>query len=156
MALDIQGSSETLTLKFKDTNLFTPRKILDLTEDDADAALLLLRIAHLQFHAIPSYPSYNAIRNIAKLCDYYDCVGIVEPWRSRWIRNGAADSAMVGREEWLTISWVFNDDTIFDALTLKLVLELKAENQGKCYTSEGQVFAISLPLTIVSKSHVID
>jgi hypothetical protein len=139
-----------------DTNPSTPRKILDLTEDDGDAALLLLRITHLQFRKIPAELSYDAIRNIAKLCDYYDCVEIVEPWRSCWLQNGAAESAKVGREEWPTISWVFNDDTIFDALARKLVLELKADSQGKCYTSEGQVFAISLPLTIVGKSHVIN
>jgi hypothetical protein len=138
-----------------DTNPSTPRKILDLTEDDGDAALLLLRITHLQFRKIPSALSYDAIRNIAKLCDYYDCVEIVEPWRPRWLQNGAAESAKVGQEEWLMISWVFNNDTIFDALTRKLVLELKADDQGKCYTSLEEVFALSLPLTIVSKSHVI-
>jgi hypothetical protein len=55
------------------------RKILDLTEDHADTVLLLLRIAHLQFDNMPLKLSFDSLVEVAKLCDYYDCVNLIRP-----------------------------------------------------------------------------
>lgn len=53
---------------------------IDFTEDDCEALLILLRIAHLQFHQVPSKLEYSQLLQLAILCDMYDCAKLVRPW----------------------------------------------------------------------------
>ena len=53
---------------------------IDFTDDDGEALLLLLNIAHLQFSKIPHYLTFETVVQVAVLCDKYDCVGLIKPW----------------------------------------------------------------------------
>lgn len=55
---------------------------LDFSEDDGEALLLLLRYTHLQFKEIPQFPDNTLFRNVAILCDLYDCgmLKIISPF----------------------------------------------------------------------------
>lgn len=46
---------------------------LDFSEDDGEALLILLRLAHMQFRLIPSTINTTLFRDVAILCDLYDC-----------------------------------------------------------------------------------
>lgn len=131
------------------------RKILDLTEDDADSVLLLLRIAHLQFDKVPLKLPFNSLLKIAELCDYYNCTNLVQPWRSLWLADGAVESKKPGQEHWLTIAWIFGEDKIFNELAEKVVREVRINDKPECLTNEGEIFALSLPLGIVGKPQLI-
>ena len=48
-------------------------------EDDPDALLCVLRIAHLQFRKVPETLGYVELLNLAIICDKYDTVAIVRP-----------------------------------------------------------------------------
>lgn len=126
-----------------------PRKILDLTEDDGDSALLLLRIAHLQFRKVPFFLSFNSLLNVATLCDYYNCVDLVRPWLDYWLRDSVASSRKPGQEEWLFIAWAFGRVEIFKTLASKMVLEVMTNDKQECLTLQGKIFAIPLPYGIV-------
>lgn len=52
---------------------------MDLPEDDPDALLCVLRIAHLQFRKVPKTLKYADLLNLAIICDKYDTVAIVRP-----------------------------------------------------------------------------
>ncbi len=52
---------------------------MDFPEDNADALLCVLRIAHLQFRRIPETLDYAELLNLAIICDKYDTVAIVRP-----------------------------------------------------------------------------
>ena len=56
----------------------TPGEI-DFPEDDPDALLCVLRIAHLQFRKIPETLDYAELLDLAIICDKYDTVAIVRP-----------------------------------------------------------------------------
>ena len=52
---------------------------MDLPEDDADALLCVLRIAHLQFRKLPETLDFVDLLNVAIICDKYETVSIVRP-----------------------------------------------------------------------------
>ncbi len=84
---------------------------LDFREDDADALLLLLRIAHLDFISIKKQLSVSELYNLAILCDKYDCVHLIKPWVdewSLWAARGAGQQVggkLVSKR--LLIAWYF-------------------------------------------------
>ena len=57
-----------------------------MLEDDPDALLLLLDIAHLNFDRMPASLSFDRLLNVAILCDKYDIVKLVCPVSVRKIR----------------------------------------------------------------------
>lgn len=64
---------------FMDTQRCLTHGEMDLAEDDADALLYVLRIAHLQFRRIPETLDFIDLLNVAIICDKYDTVSIVRP-----------------------------------------------------------------------------
>ena len=60
---------------------------MDFPEDDPDALLCVLRIAHLQFQKIPETLNYTELLNLAIVCDKYDTVAIVRPVSSSLTRD---------------------------------------------------------------------
>ena len=50
-----------------------------LADDDADALLLILQIAHLQFKKVPEFLEFEQLLHVAIVCDKYDTVGLVRP-----------------------------------------------------------------------------
>lgn len=64
---------------FMDTQHSLTHGEMDLPEDDADALLCVLRIAHLQFRKIPETLDYAELLKMAILCDKYDTVAIIRP-----------------------------------------------------------------------------
>ena len=60
---------------------------MELPEDDADALLYVLRIAHLQFRRIPATLEFVDLLNVAIICDKYDTVEIVRPVSSSLIQS---------------------------------------------------------------------
>ena len=51
-----------------------------LEEDDPDALVIILRIAHLQFEQVPRSIGYSHLLEIAIICDKYDTIKLVGPW----------------------------------------------------------------------------
>lgn len=135
----------------QDQKQVTARKILDLTEDDAESILLLLRIAHLQFHKIPRKLSFCSLVEVAILCDYYDCINLVRPWYEPWLENTAVESQKPGQEMWLLIAHVFGEWKVFRELATKLVQEVTTNDKLECLTASGKVLTVPLPLDIVGK-----
>ena len=60
---------------------------VDFPEDDPDALLCILRIAHLQFRKIPETLNFAELLNLAIICDKYDTVAIVRPVSDSFTQN---------------------------------------------------------------------
>lgn len=126
-------------------------KQIDFSEDDGEALLLLLRIAHLQFNKVPSNMEPAAILNVAILCDQYDCVGIVKPWLPLWLVNVAIQINEPGYEKWLFVAWVFGREKLFHSVATKLLREMKTNDEGKSLNSNGEVLPSPMPPYIIGK-----
>ena len=117
---------------------------LHFEDDDGDALLLLLRIAHLQFAQVPTSLSFSQLLQVAILCDMYDCATLVKPWLSGWLSDEVAESKRIGQEDWLFSAWVFRREQVFEELAKKLVREVRT-NGKDCLTSSGAVLSNLVP-----------
>jgi hypothetical protein len=114
-------------------------------EDDADALLLILRIAHLQFREIPEKIGFTELLNVAVICDKYDMAEIVQPWLSRWKDRLKYSATEKGYEGWLFISWTFGLPKIYEQVAQNLVLHLTMSNDGQGPCRGGRKLTRSMP-----------
>ena len=71
---------------FMESQRSSTHREMDFPEDDPNALLCVLRIAHLQFRKIPETLNYAELLNLAIICDKYDTVAIVRPVSSSLTR----------------------------------------------------------------------
>lgn len=68
-------------------------------EDDAQALLTVLCIAHLEFHSIPERLSFTQLLNLAIICDKYDTGRLILPWFSKWEKSFKDSAFELGHEQ---------------------------------------------------------
>ncbi|CAG8954710.1 hypothetical protein HYFRA_00004633 [Hymenoscyphus fraxineus] len=95
--------------------------VLDLTEEDSSALLILLRIAHLQFHMVPESLSFKELLSLAILVDFCDNIELVAPWVSRWLPDEDSECDATWDWEWLFIFWVFGRVHTFTKLAKSVI-----------------------------------
>ena len=114
---------------------------LNFTEDNTDALLILLQIAHLQFSDIPKTLPYETHLGVAILCDQYDCRRLVKPWVQGWMRKGWNELwnelQLPCLEGWLFIAWYFGRQKLFEELAMTYVLQMKVNTHGQRMIEDG-------------------
>jgi hypothetical protein len=108
---------------------------IPLPDDEPEAMMIVLRIAHLHFKDIPGKAglSFQTLFNVAVLCDKYDLVHIVRPfvdlhcWAERFF-FGAEPSYYPG---WLFVAWKFGYAENFEELARHLSMSMTVRNDGK-------------------------
>jgi hypothetical protein len=129
-------------------------------DDDADAMLIVLRIAHLRFKEIPSKDglSLEDLYQVAIICDKYDTVGVVRPFMDLhcWTENLIPDTESRTKcdPSWSFIAWTFGYDYSFDALArhLALTVSLDADDQPEL-EDKSDMNPDELPSDILGKTH---
>ncbi|CAG8974922.1 hypothetical protein HYALB_00006709 [Hymenoscyphus albidus] len=116
--------SETPTSEFSSAESIT-------SEDDSEALLILLKIAHVQFANIPTKLPFDKLLAVAVLVDLYDCVELIMPWVQSWVADEATESMKDGQESWLFIAWVFGREEVFVNLAGALSRKLDAKAEEK-------------------------
>ena len=104
-----------------------------LAEDDPEALLIILRIAHLQFRQLPTALDFKELLRLAIICDKYDVVGLVRPWLSQWEEPLKPSAFEPGHEEWLFIAWTFGDNHTYEFLADQLVSDSTSNEVGQCF-----------------------
>jgi hypothetical protein len=102
---------------------------ITLPEDNVEAMLLVLRIAHLRFKELPAKNglSLQALLDLAIVCDRYDVVSIVRPVLELYDWTIPYEfSVYLGRTnyEWLFVAWTFGYSDSFDSLARDLALNI--------------------------------
>ncbi|KAF2005104.1 hypothetical protein P154DRAFT_611587 [Amniculicola lignicola CBS 123094] len=109
-------------------------------EDNLDALLIVLRIAHLRFRDIPQKHGleFRGLVQLAVVCDKYDTVEIVCPFfiANKWYAPWRQRSKDHGFEEWLMITWTFGNMPFFEEMAKCLHLTVHKNTEGK-YLRDG-------------------
>jgi hypothetical protein len=130
-------------------------ELLDFREDDADALLLLLRIAHLDFISVKKQLSVAELYNLAILCDKYDCVHLIKPWVDEWSLCAArAIRRQVGGEllsKFLFIAWSFGRRFDFRTSASVLLMQSGTDKNGQLLDLEGEVIPEDMPPGIIGQ-----
>ncbi len=100
---------------------------IPLPDDDVEAMLLVLRIAHLRFYEIPKKNglSFESLLRLAVVCDKYDLVRLVRPFLDLhcWAQPYAFSTGSTKyHPDWLFIAWTFGYHESFDQLARHLAL----------------------------------
>lgn len=136
-----------LTGNFREAGA-TASEIL-LPDDDPDALLFLLRIAHLKFKDLPDTLLFQDLYQLSVTCDKYDVVGPVRPF---WDRYGAPFLSHIeeaGYEEWLHIAWTFGVEDVYIKVMNKLIVETQII--GEHLSRAGRHLESILPLYAFGK-----
>lgn len=113
-------------------------KSIPFPDDDPDATLLLLRIAHLKFGEIPRTLSFDALLKLAILCDKYDVAGLVRPYLEGWVEGVKDTVNKPDHEGWLFIAWTFGLANTFTRVAKSLVMSMKRDEHGALVTAENR------------------
>jgi len=128
-------------------------KEIGCSEDNGEALLILLNIAHLKFTAVPRHLSYDVLFQIAILIDEYQCIQLVSPWVDSWMANEKAESKLPGQEGWLFIAWVFGRENILEGLSKMLVFTAKVNEKGELWRRDENIpIPEPMPNGLIGKS----
>ncbi|KAJ8059604.1 hypothetical protein OCU04_011259 [Sclerotinia nivalis] len=109
---------------------------LDFTEDNAEALLVLLRIAYLQFSTVPSNLPYVILYNVTVICDKYNCTKLVKPWLKDWLKDEQYEAHLPRQEGWLWIAYCFGRRKLFYDMVNVLVLSACIGHDNECLIIE--------------------
>ncbi|QDS73114.1 hypothetical protein FKW77_001026 [Venturia effusa] len=127
------------------------RKEVTFADDDPDALLLILQIAHLQFQEAYEVMELEELLEVAILCDKYDTVAMVRPFIPRWVepflRRGYDE--LSGDEEYLTIAWTFGYHNEFEGFAKYLVEHIRTNDRGHCVNEKGRIIGWKMPPDII-------
>lgn len=119
-------------------------------EDDLDALLIVLRIAHLKFRQLPESVTFKGLVDLAVLCDKYDTVAVVRKWLPQRLAPWHKHHLSPGFEEWLSVAWTFGDFATFPILTTSLVVSCDIDGAGRlCHL--GKPLSISTVPNIIGE-----
>lgn len=122
---------------------------INATEWGIEAMLILMNIIHGRVRSVPRSISLDILAQIAVLVDYYDCHEVVELFSECWIRDLSHNLPdEYGRDLilWIAISWVFSQETLFEAMTEVAVKKSKGPLQ---------TLGLPIPQRIVGKYQVM-
>ena len=106
------------------------RTRMDLTNDDPDALLILLRISHLQFSDVPLHVTYALLVHLAVLCDKYKMAQLLYPWIELWQVDWKPYALKEGYENLFFVAWVFSDRETYTAIALDWALKCTLDVDG--------------------------
>jgi hypothetical protein len=96
---------------------------IPLPEDDSAAMTILCYIFHFNYSAVPEKPDLELFKNLALMCDKYDCVSplrfISEQWLLKWEKTAKREEL----ETLLFISYMFDRPERFSALSTRIIKE---------------------------------
>ncbi|EGX53246.1 hypothetical protein AOL_s00006g507 [Orbilia oligospora ATCC 24927] len=81
---------------------------LHLEDDNPDCLLNLFRCTHFQYSDVPTTLDFHDLKELAIICDKYDCAQVLKPWLGNWLAPWESCVLEPGYEDWLFISKVFN------------------------------------------------
>lgn len=128
-------------------------KEVDFSDDNEEALLLLLRIAHLQYSTLPIALTFEQLDQLAILCDKYDTVTLVRPWLEKWVTTELKSFAgLPGYERWLFVAYTLGFTELFEKTATFLVFNCKTNKSGQCLTAIATPLAGDFPLGIIGMS----
>lgn len=109
--------------KFRPSNPSKPYE-LALPDDNPASMIVLCNILHFRNTELPKLNDIDLslLKNLAALCDKYNCASAVSFVSSTWLVSLASRAGEEGLEDYLTVAYLFDDPKAFKEASKQLVL----------------------------------
>ncbi|KAH8730366.1 hypothetical protein GQ44DRAFT_700203 [Phaeosphaeriaceae sp. PMI808] len=120
-------------------------------DDDVDAMLIVLRIAHLLFKELPRKEELplEDLLHLAIVCDKYDLVGLVRPFLDLYswaeVHRPNFKKKTNCNHSWLFVAWTFGYTDSFESLMIYMVKEMILESDDVIIVNGTKLLSIDLP-----------
>lgn len=118
---------------------------MDFREDDGEALLVFFKIVHLKHRLVPERLQFSLLLEVAKLCEKYLCVELVQPWLKTWTDNLELRSKYPLAEQILYTHWVFGQEEEFEKVARMIVTEVKTNEDGQLLNKYGWLWSEPFP-----------
>ncbi|KAF3913406.1 hypothetical protein ABW20_dc0108814 [Dactylellina cionopaga] len=108
-------------------------KIMNLEDDDPPALDIIFKIIHLQTDKIPFWSSFKLLRNLAIVCDKYECGKVLKPWSHLWMKTYTDKATSARYEDWLFIAKAL-DPKNMRTTEISRALTLESSSKSECGT----------------------
>ena len=150
------GSSQTRLIVSRDAmrhaspvwnNMFTPEKWSESSEqpvlmpdDNPEALLVIMQIAHLQFKQVPPAPGPNSLLQMGILCDKYNLFDLVSLFVPSWMQSPYVnpDNEELGAENAAFTFYAFKERDKFVSAAVKVVCKIGIDVHGEPIHHDGQ------------------
>src|SRR5947207_6521081 len=95
--------------------------LISLSEDDAEALTLLCKVIHHQMDDVPRNPSLTCLKNLAIICDKYDCISIFAAWGELWIKPHIELPAAKDFNELMFVAYVLDLPGAFSRISWEIL-----------------------------------
>lgn len=126
---------------------------IELEDDDPEALLIALRIAHLKHNEVDRTLSLSTLVNVATICDKYDAVTVCRPFVDGWVQQWlpASTSTSTGPCESIWPAWVFGYDRQFISIVDGLRLTFTLNDLGHAEWAGHRLTDMMMPPGLVGK-----
>ncbi|KAH7359945.1 hypothetical protein BKA66DRAFT_223145 [Pyrenochaeta sp. MPI-SDFR-AT-0127] len=135
---------------------------IPMLDDDIDAMLIVLRIAHLRFHEVPQKNglSIHGLLNLAVVCDKYDLVRLVRPFLDLhgWEQCHFPDFSKKKNcsPTWFFIAWTFGYSESFELLARHITKRVGLDADGIAVVQgKEEYFPDHMPPGLLEKMLVV-
>jgi hypothetical protein len=124
---------------------------IPLPDDDADAVTTLCHILHFNHYALPDKPELELFKNLALLCDKYDCVTPLKFVAEHWLLLWKDATLPMEIQTLLFISYVFDRPERFSIMSMRIIREFSG---GLSHLDILEQFDI-IPEAVLSTFHAL-
>ncbi|KAJ8609575.1 hypothetical protein MRB53_039026 [Persea americana] len=100
-----------------------------LPEDNPNALLILIKLAHAQIASIPQALEASTLCDLALLADKYDVLSKLRPWIQTWFNCVEMKSA--SEQTRTSVSWIFGMKKEFKESLAKVICQCEVEEGGE-------------------------
>ncbi|RYP53559.1 hypothetical protein DL770_010988 [Monosporascus sp. CRB-9-2] len=125
--------------------------VVKLPETDQACFKVFLALAHGDSSQVPSEPDLDFLYKLVTTIDYFNMYPLFKPWAHRWsslldgqLRSNETSSAF--HDHRLSLAWSFGKADTISSILVKVITEMKPEEDGKTRLKDGTVVAFDYEL----------
>jgi hypothetical protein len=149
----MQAASPVWKAMFRPEWSDSQKSTIDLHEDNSEAMLILLRIAHHRHQDLPKELTWMQLQELAVACDKCDTVHVVRHFLTSlgWLKHHESMFQNPGQPSGLFLLWTLGDVMKFTALAQDIVMNSELDESCKMVWNGNYVQADSYSKDLVGK-----
>ena len=93
---------------------------IPLLDDNAEAVIVLCNAIHLRTSEMPKKLAVACLKDLAVVCDKYDCTSALTPWSAMWLQAGTECLAVEDLDKLLFAAYVLDNPDAFSRVRVIL------------------------------------